>query len=106
MGAPGDYTALLVATTKRVFPQASNNQFALNDCVKRMLDLAQAMSVEEFAAIRAGINGGDVARDDECQRLPNRLELLSHRLEDEGRYVDAGLVHSASQALAKEPSHA
>lgn len=92
------------AVTKRVFPQASNNRFALIDCVKRLLDFVQALTVEEFSFIRSNINGGDVARDDEWQRLPARLELLSHRLEDEGRYVDADITHMAFEALSKDIS--
>lgn len=94
-------SSYIEAVTKRVFPMASNNRFAMSECVKRLLDLALALTVEEFAFIRSGINGGDVARDDEWQRLPGRLELLSHRLEDEGRYVDANIAHMAFEALAK-----
>lgn len=90
------------AVTKRVFPEASNNRFALNECVKRLLGLVQAVTVDEFAFIRSNINGGDVSRDDDWQRLPARLELLSHRLEEEGRYVDANLAHMAFEALASK----
>jgi hypothetical protein len=94
-------SAYIEAVTKRVFPQASNNRFALIDSVQRLLDLVQALTVDEFAFIRSTINGGGVSRDDEWRRLPARLELLSHRLEADGSYVDAGLVHMAFEALAK-----
>lgn len=93
-------SAYIEAVTKRVFPQASNNRFALKDCVGRLLDLVQAITVDEFAFIRANLNGGDVARDDEWQRLPARLELLSHRLEADGSYVNADIVHQAFVALS------
>lgn len=88
------------AVTKRVYPQASNNRFALKDCVVRLLDLVQALTVDEFAFIRSGLSAG-LTRDDEWHQLPARLELLSLRLEEEGRYVDAGIVHRAFEALAK-----
>jgi hypothetical protein len=91
-------TAYIEAVTKRVFPQASNNRYALSDGVKQLLALAQAVTVDEFAFIRSTLNGGSVARDSEWQRLPARLELLSHRLEEEGRYVDADIVHQAFEA--------
>lgn len=93
-------SAYIEAVTKRVFPQASNNRFALIDCVKRLLDLVQALTVDEFAFIRANLNGGDISRDDEWRQLPARLELLSHRLEADGAYVDAGIVHMAFKALS------
>ncbi len=93
-------SAYIEAVTKRVFPQASNNRFALIDNVKRLLALVQALTVDEFAFIRSNINGGDISRDDEWRRLPARLELLSHRLEADGSYVDAGLVRMAFEALA------
>lgn len=93
-------SAYIEAVTKRVFPQASNNRFALTECVGRLLALVQSMTVDEFAFIRSNINGGDVSRDDEWHRLPARLELLSHRLEAEGSYVNADIVHQAFVALS------
>lgn len=96
-----DLSTYIETVTKRVYPQASNNRFALSECVRRLLDLSQALTVEEFAFIRSCVHGGDMARDDEWQRLPRRLELLSHRLEGEGRYVDANIAHMAFEALAK-----
>lgn len=95
-----DLPIYIEAITTRVFPQASNNRFAMAECVKRLLDLAQAMTVDEFAFIRSTLNGGDMARDSEWDKLPARLELLSHRLEEEGRYVDANIAHMAFEALA------
>jgi hypothetical protein len=93
-------SAYIEAVTKRVYPQASNNRFALKDCVGRLLALVQALSVDEFAFIRSGLNAG-LSRDDDWVQLPARLELLSHRLEDEGRHVDAGLVHMAFEAMTE-----
>lgn len=100
MSAP--ISAYVEAVTKRVYPQASNNRFALNESVKHLLALVQAVTVEEFAFIRSNVNGGSVSRDSEWQRLPARLELLSHRLEEEGRYVDADIAHQAFEALAQQ----
>lgn len=94
-------SAYIEAVTKRVFPQASNNRFALIDSVKRLLDLVQALTVDEFAFIRSNLNGGDISRDDAWRHLPARLELLSHRLEADGSYVDAEIVHLAFEALSK-----
>ncbi len=96
-----ELSAYIEAVTKRVYPQASNNRFALNESVKQLLALVQAVTVDEFAFIRSSVNGGDVSRDSEWQRLPARLELLSHRLEEEGRYVDANIAHMAFEELSK-----
>jgi hypothetical protein len=98
-----ELTHYIETVTRRVYPQASNNRFALVESVKRLLALVQAITVDEFAFIRSTLNGGDVARDSKWQRLPARLELLSHRLEEEGRYVDAGIVHQAFDALSEPP---
>ena len=101
MGAQTDLPSEYIeAVTKRVFPQASNNRFALIDSVKRLLDLVQALTVDEFAFIRSNLNGGDISHDAEWDKLPSRLELLSHRLEAEGRYVDAGIAHMAFESLS------
>lgn len=100
MGEP--IAVYVEAVTKRVFPNASNNRYALQEGVQRLIALAQSITVEEFAFIRSAINGGDVSRDDEWRNLPGRLELLSNRLEDEGRYVDANIAYMAFQALSKE----
>lgn len=101
-----ELSTYIEAVTKRVYPQASNNRFALSESVKQLLALVQAVTVEEFAFIRSNVNGGSVSRDSEWQRLPARLELLSHRLEEEGRYVDADIAHQAFEVLSKAPSHA
>lgn len=95
------FSAYIEAVAKRVFPQASNNRYALTECVGELLRLTQALTVDEFAFVRSGINGGDVSRDNEWRQLPARLELLSHRLEAAGSYVDAGIVHMAFEALSR-----
>lgn len=104
MSAP--LSAYIEAVTKRVYPHASNNRYALNESVKQLLALVQAVTVEEFAFIRSNVNDSSVSRDDEWQRLPARLELLSHRMEQEGRYVDADIAHQAFEALSKSAGKA
>jgi hypothetical protein len=94
-------SAYIEAVTKRVYPQASNNRFAMNESVKQLLALVQAITVDEFAFIRSGINDASVTRDEGWNRLPARLELLSHRLEQDGQYADANIVHMAFEALSK-----
>jgi len=92
------FSKYIEKVTMRVFPQASNNRFALSEGVKRLLDLVQALTVSEFTFIRVSLKS-DLSRDAEWDSLPARLELLSNRLEADGAYVDANIVHMAFEHI-------
>lgn len=90
----------LEALAVRLFPTASNNKFAKQQAVKQLIDIVTGMTVAEFSEVRNGLTDGLVS-DSQLSPLSHRLELLSHRLEEEGRYVDANIAFLAFEELGK-----
>lgn len=98
-----ELAARLTDIVGRVF---SPGPHARRDRVTDLCKLLTAVSIRDYAVLRLSLLGEE-APDDAwggMSPLPTRLERLAIRLEQDGLYVDAGIVASAAATLTKEPT--
>lgn len=81
------------ALVKRLFPQANNNRYALNEWVGRFCKMTTELTPVQYARVYYMIHNLEPMND-----IEDRLAKYAVRLEDVGEYVNAEIV---SRALGK-----
>lgn len=89
-------SARLSAIAEIVRPSA--NRYAAQETVRSVLKIIEVIPADEFAQMRAALYESPPS-DFQIEPLPTRLRNLHHRMEADGRYVDANIVWLALQAL-------